>query len=417
MLINNIYDKGNGILGIIIKQPPIENLVFEGGGPKGLVYVGAIQKLEEKGVLKDVKNIGGSSAGAMTALAVGLGYNAQEIKNIISQADISSFLDTSNTSSCWITSIKQGVSNLFGSEDQGKGVFLGNKLKEWAKKVILERFNGEKYEPLKQDLAKKDITFKILEECRQAFPELGIKKIAFTGTNYTDAKLEVFDFEKTPDMPIDLAVRISMSLPWFFQSVKYQGKEYMDGGCLNNYPMFIFNTPPYFESGMNRILTGQQGVFSQNLCTLGLRVDSLDEIHKILWESAKKNSESTLVKFWKKLKNKTVNNLVGVNVTDSSQQVDLETYDQYSQRTIQIPDLDYSTFKFNLGEPDKVKLEKSGCEATQNWLNNYYQDDTGVEIEIVSRKNWDDFCSLNHLTTDEIAQVNKKYNPLISKLK
>ncbi|QSJ15509.1 hypothetical protein JYQ62_27265 [Nostoc sp. UHCC 0702] len=35
-LINNMYRKPNGNLGVIIKQKPIENLVFEGGGPKGL---------------------------------------------------------------------------------------------------------------------------------------------------------------------------------------------------------------------------------------------------------------------------------------------------------------------------------------------------------------------------------------------
>jgi NTE family protein len=246
-IIDNIYRKEtNEKLGVIIKQQPIENIVFEGGGPKGLVYVGAINKLAERGLLKNVKNVGGSSAGAMTALTVGLGYNAEQIKKIISQADISSFLDISEAPSSCVKSIKNVVSNLFGSETQGSGVYLGNELRKWAKTVIIARFKGEKYEPLKQELSQKEITFKILEECRQAFPELGIKKIAFTGTNYTDAKLEVFDFDKTPDMPVDLAVRISMSLPWFFQSVKYQGKEYMDGGCLNNYPMFIFNTHPYF---------------------------------------------------------------------------------------------------------------------------------------------------------------------------
>jgi NTE family protein len=416
-------------LGVIIKQQPIENIVFEGGGPKGLVYVGAINELEERGILKNVKNVGGSSAGAMTALAVGLGYNAQKIKNIISQADISSFLDTSDApSSYWITSTKHGLSNLFGAEKQGKGYYLGNKLKQWAKDVILGRFklaqqekekngeNGKKYESIVQDLSEKDITFKILEECRQNCPELGIKKIAFTGTNYTDAKLEVFDFDKTPDMPVDLAVRISMSLPWFFQSVKYKGKEYMDGGCLNNYPMFIFNTPPYFEPGMNRVLTGQQGVSYQNLCTLGLRVDSLDEIQTILWETAKKESESTLGKFWTKLKNQAVNSLVGVNITDASKQLDLETYNQYPHRTIQIPDLDYSTFKFDLDKSDKDKLEDSGYKATEEWLSLYY-DNAGVEIEIESRKDWDKFCSFNELTHNDITQIENEYNSVLSKLK
>jgi NTE family protein len=90
MKIDNIYHKPNGKIGVIVQQPPIENLIFEGGGPKGLVYVGACQFLDEKKVinnanekkslLENVKNVGGSSAGAMTALVVGLGYEPEKIQ-------------------------------------------------------------------------------------------------------------------------------------------------------------------------------------------------------------------------------------------------------------------------------------------------------------------------------------------------
>jgi NTE family protein len=38
------------------------NLVLEGGGVKGIAYVGALQVLEEKGILSKIQRVGGTSA-------------------------------------------------------------------------------------------------------------------------------------------------------------------------------------------------------------------------------------------------------------------------------------------------------------------------------------------------------------------
>ncbi len=40
------------------------NLVFEGGGVNGIAYLGALEVLEERGILTDIERIGGTSAGA-----------------------------------------------------------------------------------------------------------------------------------------------------------------------------------------------------------------------------------------------------------------------------------------------------------------------------------------------------------------
>ena len=51
----------------------------------------------------------------------------------------------------------------------------------------------------------------------------------------------------TPDMPIRDAVRMSMSIPIYFQACRYstpgaQHKDiYVDGGVLNNYPLNCFD--------------------------------------------------------------------------------------------------------------------------------------------------------------------------------
>ena len=55
-----------------------KNLVFEGGGVKGIAYVGALEVLDKEGILKNIKRVAGTSAGAMVAVLVGLNYTATE---------------------------------------------------------------------------------------------------------------------------------------------------------------------------------------------------------------------------------------------------------------------------------------------------------------------------------------------------
>ena len=59
------------------------NLVFEGGGVRGIAYVGALEVLDKEGILKDIKRVAGTSAGAMVAVLVGLRYTADELKEIL----------------------------------------------------------------------------------------------------------------------------------------------------------------------------------------------------------------------------------------------------------------------------------------------------------------------------------------------
>ncbi len=42
------------------------NLVFEGGGVKGIAYAGAIGVLEDKEILPDIRRVAGTSAGAIS---------------------------------------------------------------------------------------------------------------------------------------------------------------------------------------------------------------------------------------------------------------------------------------------------------------------------------------------------------------
>ncbi len=83
----------------------IAYLALEGGGGKGVTYLGAIIALEEMGVLpikkaagtNQIKGISGASAGAITALLLAIGYNSKQIKRLLSNsAQFNEFFDPPN---------------------------------------------------------------------------------------------------------------------------------------------------------------------------------------------------------------------------------------------------------------------------------------------------------------------------------
>jgi predicted acylesterase/phospholipase RssA len=76
----------------------IENLIFQGGGVKGIAYLGAIKVLCDENAashikLAKIKRVGGASAGAITALLVALNHNYQELQGILTELNMKELLD------------------------------------------------------------------------------------------------------------------------------------------------------------------------------------------------------------------------------------------------------------------------------------------------------------------------------------
>eukprot|EP01065_Artemidia_motanka_P000777 TRINITY_DN10369_c0_g1_i1.p1 TRINITY_DN10369_c0_g1~~TRINITY_DN10369_c0_g1_i1.p1 ORF type:complete len:416 (+),score=107.98 TRINITY_DN10369_c0_g1_i1:336-1583(+) len=66
------------------------------------------------------------------------------------------------------------------------------------------------------------------------------RELRVTGTCVTTGRLEWFDADSAPDMPVSKAIRISSGIPFFFEPVHWNGKLYVDGGCLRNLPIEAF---------------------------------------------------------------------------------------------------------------------------------------------------------------------------------
>jgi NTE family protein len=104
------------------------NLVFEGGGMRGISYAGALAELEQRGLLNELEKVGGTSVGAIAALTLALGYKADEIESIIAQTNPKKFND--------------GTFLLFGGVTRLRrhyGWYKGDAFLKWTEKIIEQK--------------------------------------------------------------------------------------------------------------------------------------------------------------------------------------------------------------------------------------------------------------------------------------
>ena len=74
---------------------PFRNLVFEGGGVKGIAYVGAMEVLKKEGILGKIDRVGGTSAGSINAVLFAAGYSNAETLKVVQSLDFNDFRDDS----------------------------------------------------------------------------------------------------------------------------------------------------------------------------------------------------------------------------------------------------------------------------------------------------------------------------------
>jgi predicted acylesterase/phospholipase RssA len=182
----------------------IDTLCLGGGGMKAFSFIGILDFLTEVNYINIniFNNYIGTSSGAIISFLLSINYTILELKEFILNFNFNILKNNLN--------IENLIINL--------GLDNGNKIM-----YIIQSF-------LKNKLNKTDISFK------EHF-DLTKKKLTIIGTNYTKSCEEVFNFEKTPNMSIITAIRISISIPLIFTPVYFNEYYYIDGGLLNNFPI------------------------------------------------------------------------------------------------------------------------------------------------------------------------------------
>lgn len=185
-----------------------DSLVLSGGGIRGIAFCGAIKVLDEQRLLSNIKNIAGTSAGSIIAVLLAIGYSYSELEEIILKLDFNQFKDSTYLGELY---------NLYSNY----GLHSGNKLLDYLKDLIQDKTGNKEYS-FGQLYADKGINLIITSSCLNQE-----KEYYFSHSNY-------------PDLSIADAARMSMAIPFVFEAVKFNGDIFVDGGLLNNYPIWIF---------------------------------------------------------------------------------------------------------------------------------------------------------------------------------
>ncbi|MBI9065749.1 MAG: patatin-like phospholipase family protein [Salinivirgaceae bacterium] len=234
---------------------PFKNLVFRGGGILGIAYLGALRVLdsEEYDILKQIKRVSGASAGAITALVTSISSSADEIKQLANSLDFSKVPDKRADD---VSLEYKIIAKFFGAEIDDVacirrlikeyGWYTSEFFYDWLKTTIDGQFKKAK-NISDTIIAKRGM--QTFSDFRQA----GFRDIYISVTNVSKHKNEIFSFETKPDMPVADAVRMSMSIPLYFNSIPYGGDHYADGGTVNNYPMEIFDDAKYADDAKNYV--------------------------------------------------------------------------------------------------------------------------------------------------------------------
>jgi len=245
-----------------------DNLVFEGGGVLGIAYLGALQYLYQEGVLHNLKRTAGTSAGAITACITSLNLPFGELKTITDTLNYQSIPDVGNPPDLSKLSepLPEELSAVFKDFNgihrllTKYGWFSSDYFYSWLKTQIAAQFDSPKKKP---PYTFADFKNPTIHKGQRKFHDLYI-----IGTNLNCHTSKVFCFENTPDMEVAQAVKISMSIPLFFETVEAKDY-YCDGGVMWNYPINLFDSPLFQSNKSSDINRNTLGLcfFSPVVCS------------------------------------------------------------------------------------------------------------------------------------------------------
>ncbi len=362
------------------KKTRLRNLVWKGGGPKGIAYVGALRALEtifteqKRSLSEELERIAGASAGAITALLCALNYNSDDVEKILKATKMSSFVEGvdvnhlkgAGAGALWEwckASYRKGGSSwtdylrplklMYNLDGLCKGEVFRTWLENDVIKVALKRVN----------ITQEHLTFGELRALIQEgkpFKHLYVVATKITG----NPQIVVFNSEDAlyDNFIIADAVRASMSIPGVFTPYKVRIKasgvsgpqlkemdeQYADGGLLKNYPVDIFDKVKYQE----HTLVDQKEFPIFNRQTLGF---------KLIGQGEDKRAID---------KPKDIQNLKELGCTLASVYAEAENVEAALHghdvlRTVNIDNCGVSLLDFDLTEKRQQELIKSGEKAVR----------------------------------------------------
>lgn len=283
----------------------INIIIASGGGSKAIAYIGVIKKLEEmveeKKILLNLKELCGVSAGSIIGLLYLLGYTYKELEEEVINKRFEQLKDIR-------------ITNFFTNY----GIDSGKNIVDWIEKLVVNKGFD------------KNITFK------EFYEKIG-KKFVVIATNLNKYRYSIFDYEKTPDVKIIKAVRMSISIPFYFTCEKFNNDIHVDGALIDNYPIKLY------KNNLNNVL--------------GFKIINYGELdeHEVEY---KINSIDTFIY-----------NVIYCFVVQKEKETTLNN--EYKKCTIYIYTNDKNAVNFAMTKEEKLKMINTGYEASCQFFDKY----------------------------------------------
>lgn len=288
------------------------DVVFDGGGVKGIALIGAICCFEDYGY--EVYRAAGTSAGAIIAALVSAGYRGSELKSIMMDVNYHDFFKKTRL-------FNMNLIGKFIRMLKDKGMYSADKAENFIKELLYK---------------KGKITFSDINS--QGNSKLKIVASDVTEKNIMILPEDLSKYGVDPDsFEISKAVRMSMSLPIYFKPFRFHhenGCSYVvDGGILSNFPIWIFDT----EEKPVRPTIGFKLVDTDKIYNANRKMDFISYLFDIVGTMLDKNEE-------------------------------IYVKDKDAVRTVFIPTLGVKTTDFNISNDMKLKLFNSGYTSAKKFL-------------------------------------------------
>jgi NTE family protein len=294
--------------------------VFSGGGVKGLAFAGGLQAAAEAGYDEWVK-LAGTSAGAITAMALAVGYDAERLRKTLDSFDFGTIADYGPL----------GELEIPVNLTLHRGATKGRALHAWLETLLAEApVKAERFgdlEPGKLRVVGVDVAHSRMVVLPD---DIGLY-VGEDGKPLEPERLRIAD-----------AVRISAGFPYFFPPIGLRdgqtGKQgvLVDGGVASAFPVFLFDKPePQHPTWGFRLFSGSTP-----------EKPSYTAIGGPFWP----------VEMLKAIVDTSTNALDGLEMV------------AFKPRTISIPTGDVPTLDFSLSEAQKQELYDSGYATAKKFF-------------------------------------------------
>ncbi|MBI3510991.1 MAG: patatin-like phospholipase family protein [Bacteroidetes bacterium] len=197
---------------------PVEKVgvVLSGGGASGLAHIGVLKALEENNIPIDY--ICGTSMGALVGCLYTMGYTPTEIETLVKSDDFKS----------WATGVFQPDQVYYFKKKDDNASWVTFKLS--LDTSLVTNLPTNLISPVQMDFALMENTAGASAAANYNFDSLFIP-FRCVASDVVSKSSVVFK-----DGDLGVAVRASMSYPFYLKPIRVNGKLLFDGGLYNNFP-------------------------------------------------------------------------------------------------------------------------------------------------------------------------------------